>query len=54
VAYFVKALLCALCHPYMHSGVTGSLSQEWKNLAEGAHWPLEGATTEHSEKKAKK
>jgi len=20
---------------YMHSGVTGSLSQEWKNLAEG-------------------
>jgi len=35
VDYFVKALLCALCHPYVHSGVTGSLSQEWKNLAEG-------------------
>jgi len=52
VAYFVKALLCALCHchPYMHSGVTGSLKQEWNNLAERG--PL--ATTEHSEKKAKK
>jgi len=28
--YFVKALLCAFCHQYMYSGVTGSLCQGGK------------------------
>jgi len=32
IAYFVKALFCALCHPYMYSGANGSLSQAWTKL----------------------